>query len=678
MKGGYELGDPMRRYLLLSLALRLVSPLGASLLISEDFNGEAPPRIKAFGSAQASAYPCEQGTVDRYMGSPSGAVELRTDWFGPEPTAGILIGPCNVKAAQETDLAKLTVSFDLWTNAPGLVRIVITSVEQNGKASGTLTGMAIPPCLKAWYRFSIDLSQARPADGHFNPLAPKLTVGFELERPANPAGRAARQILRVDNLSFTSPTYYVGGSGDDGRDGKHPSTAFASMQRALNLAQPGDVILLMDGTYTAAQRPDISKEPKSAVNGPVWRPWWPAASGSICTIDRAGSPAGWIVVRSAPGHHPRLKNQGGWAAIKIGLGAAYIEIRELTLQGNQDELNLAEAKADSEITERHGWRFYGSAGFNGNGIIVDGRATADPTLRAHHLRFIGNTVFNFPAGGIVAIGADYVTTVGNTVYANAHFTRWGASGISYLVPFNYDRDPGLKLFVMGNRSYLNRCRVPWVHYESDAKGNPVPSAPNSRNEISDGNGIIIDVNRARDQPTDGTATADYAGRTLVSNNLCYGNGGGGINVTTCRAVDVVNNTVFDNVQSPELADRGWGDIMVGGPNPGCVDVRLFNNLVVAVHAPKSFRVYASKGITAENNIFHGGGAATADSSDQHNTDRDPEFIHASLDPAFADFHLTPHSPARGAGQNQAITPSLDLDGKLRPIHGNPDIGAYQY
>lgn len=670
---------PRRTFLLTAFFLGVIPALHAGLLCSEDFNADAPVPAKSWGSAPSTVRRAALGSIDRYLGEPSGAVELMCDLSPSATSAGMVLGPFQTHAPQETDLAKLTVSFDLWTDMTQPIRAVLTSLDAAGQPTGTRIGTISPPVRGAWYRFSLDLDRTQPGTGQFDPQAPQLEIRFELNHPGDAAAHPSGRILRIDNLSYTSPAYYVSPTGDDRRDGRTATTAFATIQHAIDAAKPGDVILLMNGTYTNTTKPDISQVPKATVNAPVWRPWWVATTGGICRFAQAGTPAAWIVLRSHPGHHPRLFNRDGWEAVKIDLDAAYIEVRELTLQGNSAELNLADALADSDITERGGWRYYGDARFNNNGIMVDGRATPDPSRRPHHLRFIGNTVFDFPAAGIVAMGADHVTTAGNTIYENVHFTRWGASGISYLNASNFDRSAEYKMFVLGNRSYLNRCYVPWVRYQSDAQGNPIPNDKAARSTLSDGNGIIIDVNLARAKPSDGNGTVDYLGRTLVANNLSYGNGGGGITITTCRGVDIVNNTVFNNIQSPELAARGWADIFVGGPQPGSTDVRLFNNIVVARHASKSFYAHSSNQITAENNLFHGAPAMGADLSDRNNTSADPQFVQASLDPVFADFHLAPGSPARAAGAGSSLVPPLDLDGRPRPaLPSPPDMGAYQH
>ncbi len=669
----------------LLLAMTALPSLSAARLVSEDFEIpiESSRFVQVSPVGDGSRLVKCPGTIDGFQGQPGNAIGVEIDFStsGEDARGGLTVGPVAVAKNDETDLAKLTVSFDLWTNLVRPVRVRIASADAAGTTTGTLTTTVIPPVADAWYRFGLDLGDLTPNGGTFDPASPKLSVTVEFTDTDGvaPLPRTGGHTLRLDNLSYTSPSFYVNPTGSDTASGRSADEAFATIQKAVDAAGPGDVVLVMDGTYKNSSEPDISHVSKEIVNAPVWRPWWVATTGGICRIAKAGTPAAWIVIRAHPGHQPLLLNESGWEAFKIDLESAWIEIRGLTLQGNRAQLDYTSAKADSDITERDGWRYYGNARFNNNGIIVDGRATSDHSRRPHHLRFVENTIFEFPAAGISVIAADYVTVADNLIFDNVNFTRWGASGISFLRAFNFDDSPAHKMFILRNKSFHNECFVPWVRYESDSEGNPVRNDLAKPSTLSDGNGIIVDVNRRRGVASESDFDIDYKGRTLVANNVSAGNGGSGIVITTFSHVDIVNNTLFDNVRTPDLVEKGWGDLMLGGPPPGSTDVRIFNNIVVSRSAPRSFHSHRTDKVVATNNIFFGAPAATADLRDENNRAVDPEFVNAIIDPATADFALRPGSPALDAGimDPAGIIPADDIDGALRPQGPAPDLGAIE-
>ena len=117
--------------------------------------------------------------------------------------------------------------------------------------------------------------------GKFQPTAPFVQFAFEVSGGANdaelPAGEACE--VRVDNVNYSNPAYYVSPRGSDSSDGRTEKTAFATPQKALDLAQPGDIVLLMEGTYKGGQ-------------------------AAIASFPRPGMPDAWIVLKNYPGQHP--------------------------------------------------------------------------------------------------------------------------------------------------------------------------------------------------------------------------------------------------------------------------------------------------------------------------------------------------------------------------------------
>ena len=149
----------------------------------------------------------------------------------------------------------------------------------------------------------------------------------------------------------------------------------ADPQKAMELAQPGDIILLMDGEYHRA---------KST-----------SADVGLCEFMRGGEPDRWIVLKNYPGQHPVLRSDG-WNNVKIGRGSgtapssepalAYLEVRGLHVRGNND---IVKTEFPDSIGKAE-------AISNTNGISVDGR---DETHTPHHIRFADNFIELCCGGG---------------------------------------------------------------------------------------------------------------------------------------------------------------------------------------------------------------------------------------------------------------------------------------
>jgi hypothetical protein len=617
------------------LILLLTPQTRGGALISEDFEAGDVSSVSAYavGGAKARQQITSDGTIDSYMGQPGRCITLNAQVPGPGGTAraGVTIG-CSVDEGASRDLNRLTIAADLWIDHVQPVTVKIASIDSNGNTTGTLAGVTYPPIAGAWHRQELDLSWLQKQDGTFDPACRRVKVSFELSAGAD----ASETVLRVDNLSLSSPSFYVSSNGHDSADGRSESTAFATVQRGIDAAAPGDVVMIMDGEYHNTN------------------------IGGLATVKKAGSPAKWITIRSCPGQNPKLINNG-WEVFKFPAGAAYIELRGLDISGNRKNVKLADALADELIREKGGSAYSGDPLFNGNGISVEGRQAPSPELRPHHLRFIGNHVHDNCGGGISGQSSDYLCIEGNNVHDNAHYMRYAGSGMSFLVPFNFDKSTSTHFFMLGNFVRNNRCYVPWA----------------AIGKMSDGNGIIVDVNINKAKPAE-----SYWGRTLVANNICVSNGGGGITVTTARHILIVNNTLYHNVQTTDLAKRGWGELMLGGPPPNSEDVRLYNNIVWADAGRPIITANRINDWTSKNNILFGDPGAkfkTGDAGDANNLVADPKLKNPSLSGSPEDFSLLADSPAAGHGSPDFPGVQLtDLAGQARSQTNPISCGALEF
>ncbi|MBC8011557.1 MAG: hypothetical protein H7067_15840, partial [Burkholderiales bacterium] len=106
-------------------------------------------------------------------------------------------------------------------------------------------------------------------------------------------------------------TLYVSGEGNDANAGTSPAKAFRSLQKAADLAEPGDTVLVGDGTYLDSAD---TKDSESA----------------LLRLVKVARPDAWITFRAAPGAKPVLRPRG-WTGILI-TGSYYV-IDGLTVTG---------------------------------------------------------------------------------------------------------------------------------------------------------------------------------------------------------------------------------------------------------------------------------------------------------------------------------------------------------
>jgi len=296
-------------------------------------------------------------------------------------------------------------------------------------------------------------------------------------------------------------TYYVSPSGNDGNSGTLEGSPFATVQRAANQTQPGDTVLVMNGTY------------------------------SPFSVARSGTASAYIVYQAYPGHSPVIQlSTNDWNGIKTDGGVAYVVIDGFEVVGVQQAITLAEAQA--------AWNCgVGKV----NQTCIGGGDCAGGQF-AHHIIVRNSKAHDCTSAGIGWCFADYITVENNIVHDNSWYSHYDGSGITLWELTDIDGNTGTKNVIRGNVVFNNKNLV-----SGDC------ARPGSG--ITDGNGIIIDDN-LKGQSTN----VPYNGRTLIENNVVFNNGALGIWVCWSQHVDVVNNTVYQN--STVLTSRGevgwWG------------------------------------------------------------------------------------------------------------------------
>ncbi len=540
-------------------------------------SGETPYVYPASAGAKTKAMVMN---VD-FSGVSSGA----TSWSGSVST------PIANVSNTETDLSRLNFAFDLAANRLCPVLVRITSLDANNLPTGYCEGVVLPVGVEALYRYNLVLSRLTPGPGAqaFKPTDPKVQFTFTLVGTSTDpfswprgAGNVYNKIT-VDNLCYTAPTFYaapppLGNDANSGLTSSSPKT----LQGAMDLAQPGDVICVNPGTYTNS------------------------GTGNALTVRvSAGTPSRWITIRPTDYDNRPVLRSNGWNNIEIYANTGYIDIHGLTLKGYYDGdggpdavangLSLLAAQNDAAklntyagqetnpaytIYSDHGTYepavrdAYGNlvtpavaanlpantapatAKFNTNAVYLNGRRKDDPAQAGpgafvnaeeyegvHHVRLADLIVSNHAGGGLVCAKADYFAFEGNTILNNNRLSRYGGSGISSLDALAWEGSSIYRMFILANTVGDNGCNVRWTRISSNADRIKTVIM-----NFSDGNGIIIDSHRNR----------SYNGKILIQNNAVYDNGGGGIQLFKADNVDVINNTAFRNAK-PNAADPSVQD-----------------------------------------------------------------------------------------------------------------------
>jgi parallel beta-helix repeat protein len=628
------------------LGAALVAPSGfaqsTGTLLQYNFNGAVTWPVSSQKPSEPGVMSGKFGTIDvPDTAESSGGLLLIMDKGAREGwTSAFMSGPLAVNNS-ETNPGKLTLAFDLSATRALPVRVILESYNDKQERTGGLETTIHPAAADFYQRVALDLSTMKATgDGVFDSSAPFVGFTFEISSAAGwPA--ATRHELRLDNVHYAKPAWYVSSQGKDTNDGRSEGSTFANPQQAIDLAKPGDIIVVMNGTYSRAE------------GQPAKTP--------VAKFVRPGTPAGWITLKNYPGHKP-LFSSHGQEAVNItwtqkgtpeeGQKLSYIEVRGLHVKGNGD---TAKQNYPDEIGK---W----SPNTNSQGIVVNGRSTPHPGARTpgeivHHIRLADNLVELCTADGIYVEYADWLYVENNQIINNCWTTHsYAPSGMAVMGYANFDSSDNVyKMLVTGNTVSGNRLEVmnqPW--------------GKSPKTSFFNGNGLLFDANAEKPE------TGSYLGRTLVQNNLVFNNGAAGIQLWANHRMDIVNNTVYQNGTVLR-----WGQLGFERSR----DVRLFNNIIVGrddTPLDSWFEKMDSgtSGIVRANNLYSGGSKPNIPGI--NDVVADPLFMNPSDDPTVADFRLKPGSPALHAGRWENHTPGGDLAGSPRPAAGNPDIGAYQH
>ena len=402
-----------------------------------------------------------------------------------------------------------SASFDAGT------QVTLTASPASGQVFTGWSG----DCSGSAASCTVAMSQARSVGARFDP-APGATYTFNgvafpwrIWQPQTP----------TTPPSTTGKTYYVSPKGSDSNNGLSPATAFATAQKAANVAQAGDTVLFAAGLYRGTLYVQNSGQPGKPItfgsdgSGPVIIDvstpvtGWTQVSGSVWKATASFTPVA-VVVNNVP-----LKQVTSATAVTSGSGAWYLSGQTITA----DFGNSTPAQADIVVPSNNGSQ------------------TAIGWYNLNYLVFNGLTARGAGAGGIQGYGSN--VTVSNCV---AEFNA--KAGIAFME-------------MQGNANSGNQALYNLVYQ------NVLLNWPRGNNGYANAGG-----------GWSGGLVFSYTLNGIARGNIVYDNGGEGIiSFGQYGGTPATGNTLFEQ----NVAFDNWSMNMYISGQPGGVARQniLFNH-----------------------------------------------------------------------------------------------------
>lgn len=448
-------------------------------------------------------------------------------------------------------------------------------------------------------------------------------VGTLQEAEFYVAGLNASQSFAIDTSSmelvFTKgDDWFVSPTGNDSNSGTSQASPFQTIQAAVDLAQPGDVINLLAGTYKASDYDTVQTELQSYLSTPYAN--IPASIGEInptrelARFTNSGTPDAYITLRAFQGAAVKLSFNGLYGINFVG--ASYIVIEGLEIEGPSLDISYSMADRNRTLRPR-------STAFAGIGVQI---------RNSHHIIVRDCFIHHTPGAGVRSDDSDYLVYEGNIV---SHCNWWTPSGSSAMVVASarsYDNYEGDKIWIRRNVVHSSWNTQVFTLISRDPDDTGYGGAMHGK--IEDGQGLYTTRNNGSADLfgiPEGYAFGDFR----IENNLVFNNGYGGLTYHKTDRGTIMNNTIIDNGVFPPNAPRSGSNFNNSN------DVDYFNNVISYTHGNPSF-IFQSSGINVTNNLFHGpstsqvSGNTYKSYADRLNTFDDPVI---SFGPAIGDSRM---------------------------------------
>jgi hypothetical protein len=470
---------------------------------------------------------------------------------------------------------------------------------------------------------TVVLFDRRSAAGFAPPTGTSRVIGGYLVRD------------ELDLTLTTGTTYYVNpATGSNGNSGLSAGSPWQTLQYAI------------DATQGQTTRPLIRHAPGTYINPPIVQMKGNGSAGNwaqITSYDDA-SMVKYVYTSSANTNRYNFFMPNGASYWRVNL----FHLDGLALQG-----------ATLAANQWAGWE----RGFVGlNYLFPSGTPQT-----AHHFVTANCIAEGFPIG-FNAININQIAALGCVARYNAFWYNEGGSGISFDSLFEVNQTGWIRtensrdhsIWISGNICHGNESRVPFVFDEL-----PYDWA-------SDGNGIILGDNARGNRLAGGI----FDQPVLIDRNLCFDNGGRGVNIYATDNVDVINNTCYGNGQN--YYNIGQNGIVRADPVSDIAayasyDLRFYNNIAWATVGPNNgpFNLGSDTSYSGSNNLSFGGTNVLNGTGTLGVTSIAPGLNAPSSTYSQTAFTPTPGGAAATSG-SAAQAPTYDLAGETF----GSEVGAY--
>lgn len=444
--------------------------------------------------------------------------------------------------------------------------------------------------------------------------------------------------------------YYVSTIGSDSNDGLSISTAFKNISYASNIANHGDTINVLSGTYS---NPSYG----------VWDIW---KDEETVKINNKNATSGdYLIIRAYNNDKVKLKGDGGF--IFQIRNSSYIKVIGFEIEGEVDNIPL-----DSALKYQFVYRqclnqsctnfqdtfrvAFGSTPeqveamefevlknvlrpttINNIGLLVQ---------NSHHIEVLNNLIHHNTGTGIRFFKCDYINCIGNEVHNNSRRASIGNHGLVFHSSTSIDNSSDFKIIIAQNKVHNNYNEV-YSWSENKTFITPI---------IDEGKGISMQKNTKENGWKNG--------KIKIENNLAHHNGFSGIHVNSGIRIDIINNTAFNN----SLTFKGQGGNIGISVQEG-EDVGVYNNISVAHTDGFALSASNPKNVIFSNNLVDGNLDNDVDNLDENTIFSSAEFADTIL------YKLRSTSLAINTSIN-TLAPNIDYYGKIRDE--NPDRGAVEF